>query len=392
VHAAFVGAGAVATLLGPMLPVLSARWSLSDTQAGYLFTAQFLSSMAGVALSGTLIRRGGYRRVMGAGVGAMAIGAAALAHAATHAVWLAGLLSICIYGLGIGLTSPTANLLVARLNPARRAAALNLLNFSWGLGAVGCPFAVAFLVLSHHIHVFLFSAAAALALLAAGFLAMPAEDPGTPDPEESRAAGGLWRNPLVFALGALFFLYVGAENCISGWVATYTQRMHASAGASWALTPSLFWGALLLGRAAAPAILRTISERRMAGMGALIAACGVACLLAGRNAGMVWLGAGIAGLGLSSVFPVYIAVMSARFGAMASKAAGILFAFAGLGGAVLPNLVGLLSTQLHSLRLGMGIPLLSCLGMFLLFARLDRTPDERIGAEGQAVRPPPAIA
>jgi hypothetical protein len=40
----------------------------------------------------------------------------------------------------------------------------------------------------------------------------------------------------------------------------------------------------------------------------------------------------------------------------------------------------------------MGIPLLSCLGMFLLFARLDRTPDERIGAEGQAVRPPPAIA
>src|SRR6266853_1137521 len=120
VHAAFVLTGVMTTLLGPMLPIFSVRWMLSDSQAGYLFTAQFASSILGVALSGVLVPRFGYRLTIVFGLGFMAAGAGLLAQAS----WIVGLVSVCIYGFGLGLSIPTANLLIAELHSGRRAAAL----------------------------------------------------------------------------------------------------------------------------------------------------------------------------------------------------------------------------------------------------------------------------
>jgi MFS transporter, FHS family, glucose/mannose:H+ symporter len=386
VHVAFVLTGVITTLLGPMLPVLSARWALNDKQAGYLFTAQFISSTVGVAISGLVIRRCGYRAVMTIGLGAMALGAVVL----WHAGWLGGIVSVCIYGLGIGFISPTANLVVAELSPGNRAAALNLLNFSWGLGAVGCPFAVAFLVVSHHALFFMYVLATALALVAliffmTPFFMTPFAELRAPQSQDKHAhPNGLWHSPIIVIFGLLFFLYVGAENCISGWIASYTQRMQNSAGAFWALTPSLFWAALLIGRATAPGMLRRIEEKRLASIGLLVASGGVVCLLIARTIGTVSIGAAIAGFGLASVFPICIALMSRQFGEMAPRAAGLLFALAGLGGATLPNLVGLLSTRLNSLRIGLGVPLLSSLLMLVLFSLLDRTAGERTPSKTRA--------
>ena len=62
------------TFLGPMLPALSARWSLTDEQAGYLLFAQFFSSMFGMLSSGPLVRRVGYRMTFIIGLLLMACG------------------------------------------------------------------------------------------------------------------------------------------------------------------------------------------------------------------------------------------------------------------------------------------------------------------------------
>src|SRR3984893_9834991 len=62
-HGGFVVAGVVTTLIGPLLPILIGRWSLTDQRAGLFFTAQFCGSMAGVASLGWLIKRG-YRHAL----------------------------------------------------------------------------------------------------------------------------------------------------------------------------------------------------------------------------------------------------------------------------------------------------------------------------------------
>ena len=118
-NAAFVPIGMVTVLLGPMLPILSARWSLNYGQAGSLFTAQFVASTFAVLLSGGLVSRLGFRFAINAGLLAMAVALAVLPLTS----YFPGLACIALYGAGLGLAVPAANLLVAEVNPTRRSAA-----------------------------------------------------------------------------------------------------------------------------------------------------------------------------------------------------------------------------------------------------------------------------
>jgi fucose permease len=95
-HAAFVPIGIVTVLLGPLLPTLSARWSLDYTQAGALFTVQFLASTVGVTLSGFGVSRWGFRFAIKAGLLAMAVGVAGLPYTSR----IPGSACIGLYGLG----------------------------------------------------------------------------------------------------------------------------------------------------------------------------------------------------------------------------------------------------------------------------------------------------
>ena len=77
-HLGFLLIGVVNTLLGPILPLLSARWQLDDAGAGALFFLQSAGAIAGSALSGPLIKRLGFSPVLAIGFGLMSIGTAGL--------------------------------------------------------------------------------------------------------------------------------------------------------------------------------------------------------------------------------------------------------------------------------------------------------------------------
>jgi len=361
IHIGFVLTGVMTTLLGPTLPILSARWSLNDAQAGYLFTSQFLSSIIGVAISSWLIQRRGYRLTLMLGMVLMGLGAGLLA----MANWTLGLTSVGIYGAGYGIASATANLLVSELNPTRRAAALNLLNFSWGIGAVGCPFLVAMLQRANRMIVFWYGMALLLGLEAVylGLIRLPALKSGTRTP----ASGQVWKSHLFPILGALFFVYVGTETSVGGWIASYARRIDLVPGTFWVITPSFFWGALLAGRAVAPILLRRTRETTVASAGLALSCLGIVLLLIAHAMTPIVLGAALAGLGLSSVFPINISLISRWFGEEGVRFGGVMFALAGLGGATLPWLVGLLSAQTGNLKAGLVVPLLGSAIMLVLY-------------------------
>src|SRR5256885_13479564 len=60
IHVDFLITGIVMTFIGPMLPILAARWSLTDAQSGSLIFVQFFSSMFGMLVSGVAVQRQGY--------------------------------------------------------------------------------------------------------------------------------------------------------------------------------------------------------------------------------------------------------------------------------------------------------------------------------------------
>ena len=77
-NSGFLLVGVVNTLLGPILPMLAARWRLDDAEAGSLFIAQFTGAMIGSALSSPMIERLGILRLMAYGYAAMAAAVACL--------------------------------------------------------------------------------------------------------------------------------------------------------------------------------------------------------------------------------------------------------------------------------------------------------------------------
>jgi fucose permease len=367
-YASFVPIGIATVLLGPMLPTLSARWSLNYSQAGALFTVQYLASTIAVALSGVLVTRRGFRFAMKSGLLLMSAGVGLLLAGPK----MMGIVCIAASGFGMGVAIPAANLLVAEVNPGRRSATLNLLNFCWSVGAVGCPFLVAAAARSQAIPFFLAGVAAFGLLVTIGIAVMPSyivEPSATKDAVQRTAAAIPWKSGAVLILAALFFLYVGVENGFGGWVASYAKSMGNLTPAMAVMTPSFFYAALMLGRWLAPLLLRRTDEIRLVQAGLLMACVGMAGLVSSHGLRGVTVSASLAGLGLSSVYPITISLLSREFGVASSRVGSLMFTMSNIGGAFLPWMVGASSTHFGSLKAGLAVPLIGCAAMYGLYLR-----------------------
>jgi len=193
----------------------------------------------------------------------------------------------------------------------------------------------------------------------------------------ARGVGSGWRELLgsspARALAAFFFLYVGTEVAVGGWIAAVAKRVYLMPDVWWVLTPSAFWGGLLVGRAVAPGVLRYLKESRLVYAGLTMAILGTVVVLLASSRGEIRIGGGLAGFGLAPIYPVLVSWLSRTPGIDIGRSGGLFFASAGCGGAVLPWLVGALSVRTGSLHLALSCTLASSLLMLLLIrgARLQ---------------------
>src|SRR5580693_1907777 len=162
IYSSFVLAGVVTTLLGPMLPLLMARWSMTDERAGLFFTFQFFGNLAGIATLGPLLTRRGYGQTFVIGFTSIALGIAGLDSGNEFAC----LSSTAVFGYGLGLILSAVNLWAAEVAGARRTTALSILNVAWGLGAISCPALVLMAHQAHRLPVLLFGIAGLSAVAA----------------------------------------------------------------------------------------------------------------------------------------------------------------------------------------------------------------------------------
>ncbi|MGB6544434.1 MAG: MFS transporter [Candidatus Acidiferrales bacterium] len=370
VHSGFAVMGIVTILLGPILPILIARWSLSDERAGLFFTVQFCGNLIGVASLGALLSWRGYRTTLGAGYVVTALGVAALAFGGENIA----LFATAAFGYGLGLVLSASNLWAAESFPARRAAAVSLLNVSWGIGAIACAPLVMFAQRAHKLALLLLCVAAASLLIALAIAAMDIE-PRSPRAENANApATAAIGARTALVLGGLFFLYVGTENSIGGWGAAFAKRVGVGAGSGnvWELAPMFFWLGLIAGRALVIGLLHRIGEKTFVIAGLILAALANGALLwvTGFRAAIICLV--VIGVGLASVYPLLVASMVGYYGTRARRGGNILFGLASVGGATMPWAVGFISTHAASLRAGLLAPLAGCVVMLGLQLALPK--------------------
>lgn len=364
-YASFVPIGIATVLLGPLLPTLSARWSLSYAQAGALFTVQYVASTCAVALSGVLASRRGFLFPIKAGLLLVGLG---LAFVSMGPMRL-GIACIALYGAGLGVAVPAANLMVAAVNPSRRSATLNLLNFFWSAGAVACPFLVAAAIKMNRASIFLGGVAVLSFFIVAGIAMLPSGAVQSVATVERGPFLPLIRANIVafVTMGCLFFFYVGTENAFGGWVASYSKTLSGMTSSFAVMTPSFFYASLMIGRWIVPLLLHWITDVRIAQVGLVLALCGSSCLIVSQGSLGVVLSACAAGFGLSSVYPITISLLSRQF--ESPRVGSIMFTLSNIGGGLLPWTVGIASDRFGALKVGLFVPLLGCALMFLLFLR-----------------------
>jgi len=361
---AFLPTGILTTLLGPMLPLLMVRWSLSDTQAGNLFLVQFLSSLVGVQLTGFLLSRLGFRPSFLLGLLLMACGTATL-YLGSVAL---GMASVAVYGLGLGLIIPTDNLLIAEISPASRSGAVSLLNFFWGIGAVLCSVMVAWTAAHRALPFFLGSVSLLLMLLAFAVRGLTFPTAAT-SKDRAPSWRELLRSPAIWLFAAVFFLYPGAETAVGGWIGTYVSRLGPREAAIAPLMPAFFWAALTLGRGLGTLLLSHVPEHRVLRAGFAAGSAGIVLMLLSSTLTGVIAGALITGLSYATLYPITVARLSHRFGVAARSIGAIMFSLASIGPAIIPWMVGITSQSTGSLRAGLAMPLAATVILFLIHLR-----------------------
>jgi len=367
--AGFVLTGVEITVVGPVLPLFIARWSLTDSQAGVLSAVQFSGSLAGVWLSSLITHYLGTRTSIVLGYVLIAAGLTTVNAPSMGVAYFA----LAALGVGYGLVVPPTNLAVAEIGGARSASLVSLVNLAWGAGAVSCSPLVLVALKNGLLSQLLFLFAGFGALLAVSFLFATF-------PKGTHAVSSDVTNPATIrigllttiALSSLFFLYVGVESSLGFWAAAYTKRLSGGGIGISTLAPMFFYGALLAGRALAPFLLARIREYRLVEIALALVITGNILYLLATQQKTAFASVALAGLGCATIFPICVAWLARWYGPKAGIVRGVMFSMSSLGSASVPWIVGFVSDHAGGLRIGLLVPLASALVMVFLLLLVRR--------------------
>ncbi len=373
----FFAAGIATVMLGPLLPTFIQHWQIQDSQAGTLFTADFVGQLCGAWIAARNLRAS-----LLYGSALTAVGCAALS-------WLdfgsAHIALFCIgVGLGTGLTA--GNIIAGTTVPSARARLLAILNVAWGLGAIACPVLLR-ITGSDGMRRFLLATAILFVISSLFSIAIPLRPSGDDAGRSSQPVSSQpltdRRMPLpplpLLAFAAAMFLYVGVENSLGGWLPTYAVRTHPSLQAS--SIAIYFWVAELVGRLLVAALMFLLGEQALYRLclTLLILTEALLCVLAHISANGILALTILGGFALAPVFPLLVSFMLARTGN--HKRLGPLFASASVGGAVLPWITGVCSTQFNNLRAGLVVPAIGAALLLFLSGVITTKPVASLGTE-----------
>jgi FHS family glucose/mannose:H+ symporter-like MFS transporter len=363
-HLAFILTGLGTLLLGPILPILTRQWHLQDSQSGLLFSAQFYGSfLGGVTVSRNL------QHSMLRGMGAATLGFAIFAVAPGI---LSASLGLFVGGYGLGQLITSINILAGRRATEHRGSALAFLNFSWSFGAMLSPLLAAWLTPHLSLRTLLgIFAAAFFILLVVLNVQLKGSAPEHLATADTAVNPGL--NPRLFTIFCgLLILYGGLETCLGGWLTTFALRYGTHSLILSEYTLVLLLAGLTAGRAASSLLLLHMGEKTLLRLSLALAAAFTAALALAHAAPTIAVFAILLGFTMAPFVPATFALLMAE--RPSARQAGIVIAVSAIGAAILPWLMGLLSTRTGSLQLALILPFAAALALLVTSLFLPASP------------------
>lgn len=319
---------------GPSLPTLARHTSSDLSHAGMIFVADAFGYLVG-SLGGRLYDRVPGHRLIAIMLLLMLVSAAALPLA--PALWLLLVLGFLL-GLGKGAIDVGCNTLLQWVHGARVGPYMNGLHFSYGLGAFLAPLLLAqIMIRTQDIYWVFWTLSLLIAPLAIWLWRLPS--PRTAAAATSSSAFPMPLAP-VLVMAIAFVLYVGAELGFANWIYTYAFTLKLADTITAAYLTSAYWASFTISRLLGIWISTRLRSRTILLLdfaGCLLSLGLIA--VASDSALVLWIGTIGLGLSTASIFPTLLILAGERL-QMTGTVTGLFFLGAGIGGMLLPWLIG----------------------------------------------------
>jgi FHS family glucose/mannose:H+ symporter-like MFS transporter len=329
--------GVILLLMGSLLPSLQVSYS----QAGSLGSFPLAGILVATLLVGPVLDTVGAKSVL---VFALALIAASLSAIPSLHEYHQLAVAAFLYGFGGGIVNTATNALVADLSAGGRAAALNLLGFSFSLGAFSAPLAMSSIARSSSPAVLLRS----LALLCVALLALilllrfPAPSRAGTRIQDLLA---VLKHSMIWLFAAALFFESGSENCMFVWAAKIVADIFHVSAQQANLALVALSGALGIGRLLAVWWTKWLGNRGTVLLSTVIVLAGVLVVGLSGTLPMMVTGMGVIGLGLSAIFPTLLGMTGDSFPKETGTVFGAVMTIALVGGTSGPALAGWLAAQ-----------------------------------------------
>ena len=329
---------------GAILPAIAISQNLPLEKTGVLVSSASAGALAALALSNLIVAKIGGARASLLAIALAASGFIGLAGGSSLTVLIA--FALCL-GFGFGLNGIVSHILFPLYFPHRIASSLSKLNVYYGVGALIGPLVTLAVFTLGASYRFIF-VAAGLSVLAVGVnLYRSGLNPtqvksknARPD-HPTKGVGSLLGHPILLALTAINFLYVGLESSLGTWVYTFLQRADNCSGPMASAGISLLWAGLTVGRMVSARACLKINPKYIS-LAAMLTLVGAIFALANWQSGAVGALTLVfaIGLGLGPIFPTIIAQSAIRFPQSSAAITSIIIASGYVGGIILPWLAG----------------------------------------------------
>jgi FHS family L-fucose permease-like MFS transporter len=330
--------------MGPLAGTIQKEYALSGFMAGLLPAFAFVAFAIFSVPGGVLAARIGKKNLFVLALALTTLGVLVPTLVMPGFALLLG--SVFVLGVGTTLLQVAGNPIMRDVSEEGRFARnLSFAQFVKGMGSVGSTALVGWLAVGEYGWRKVFPVFLALSVVALlSVLALRVKETRAEVPPGIGDSLALLSEP-AFGLAVLgIFLYVGAEVGMNTWLAPRLEALGLDDARSKFLGPTLFFGALTVGRLLGSGVLSFVSARAFFRASAALGTAGVLCVLSGVPA-LAIVGVALAGLGFANIWPVLFSLTVEARPERGAELSGLM-CMAIVGGAVLPPLMGRLNDSL----------------------------------------------
>jgi len=367
--------GMVLTSYSPMLPSISKTFTLTLTQSGFIFSANFIGFVVFILFGGVLADHIGKKTILVLAVAGFAL--ALIVFPFSSSFILACIVMAFIGGFG-GIIETVTNAVMSDINPTKACFYVNMTQVFFGIGAVIGPIIAGIVVASGINWQVYYFVMGLISIVLGLFLAM-ARVPNIRSEEgiSWQVFKGLLSDKRFLLICLCMFLYTGSEVGSWGWMTTFLKENMNFDIVKSGIAVAAFWASMTVSRFICGYLTLKFSEKWIIISLAFVSAIFVLLMGFELSETMMWIVIIGLGFSFSSQWPLIATFGSKDYPASSGTAFALLVGSGGLGGTVIPYAIGFVGDKVN-VHIAAMSPTIFLIAIVIIFMGIDKKKTYRV--------------